>query len=352
MTSFPCRRLPQRRAASIRNAERAGRAIRCARASRRKSGMPPVVIEPPKRRPAPTARNISARPRPREGARPPDCSRWRNSLRRFARRARSPTCARGPGRAKSAPDGDAPGFDHPNTTHYSIVDRLPATRSRTHLRSIWCGGVGLVAEGNRHRRSTTSSTISPPSPARPTPSALIGLTPTRTGPEQAAAVLDDADHRAQGRQAASSVTGSPGGSRIITAVLQILSQRDRSQAWRIAEAVAAPAHPSPMAARRSRCRTPDSRAAALRCAGRRAATTSRLRRPSDVGQLDPGDARRLRRRRRHPHRAARWRRGIESKGPEKRSLPLRLDTGSRVTATDPAMYPELRSEARVPRGWQ
>ncbi len=43
----------------------------------------------------------------------------------------------------------------------------------------------------------------------------------RAGAEQAAAVVDDADHRAEGRQAVL-VTGSPGGSRIITAVLQVL----------------------------------------------------------------------------------------------------------------------------------
>ena len=84
------------------------------------------------------------------------------------------------------------------------------------------------------------------------------------------------------------VTGSPGGSRIITAVLQvILNVIDRKLS--IADAVARAAHPSSMVARRGHGRAriaarPDPRAA------RRAAIPWWSGLPPHLGQFDPGDA--------------------------------------------------------------
>ena len=56
-------------------------------------------------------------------------------------------------------------------------------------------------------------------------------------PRQAAAVLHDAGDRAEGRQAVS-VTGSPGGSRIISTVLQVINVLDHEMS--LADALTAP----------------------------------------------------------------------------------------------------------------
>ena len=86
--------------------------------------------------------------------------------------------------------------------------------------------------------STTSSTISPPSRARPTPMGSSAATPMRPGPgKRPLSSMTPTIVLKNGRPFL--VTGSPGGSRIITAVLQVISNViDRKLP--IADAVAAP----------------------------------------------------------------------------------------------------------------
>ena len=86
--------------------------------------------------------------------------------------------------------------------------------------------------------STTSSTISPPRPARRTPTVSSAATPMRRG--RASARSPRWRRRSCCATAASFlVTGTPGGSRIITTVLQVILNVVDHQ-MNIAEAVAAP----------------------------------------------------------------------------------------------------------------
>ena len=115
--------------------------------------------------------------------------------------------------------------------------RATATRSPTPTRSISATASAWSPKAPASC-STTSSTISPPRPARRTPMAWSAATPTRRA--AASARSPRCRRRSCCATAASFlVTGTPGGSRIITMVLQVILNVIDHQ-MNIAEAVAAP----------------------------------------------------------------------------------------------------------------
>ena len=86
-----------------------------------------------------------------------------------------------------------------NTTHFSIVDRCGNAVANTYTLNF-SYGVGLVADGtgvllNNELDDFTAA------PGAPNAYGLVGFEANAAGPGQAAAVVDDADHRAEGRQA-------------------------------------------------------------------------------------------------------------------------------------------------------
>ena len=123
-----------------------------------------------------------------------------------------------------------------NTTHFSVVDR-DGQRGRQHLpRSISATGSALSPRAPASC-STTSSTISPPSRARPTRSAWSAAPPTRRPGKRPLSSMTPTIVLKNGKPLL--VTGAPGGSRIITTVLQVVVNAIDFQEG-IADAVAAP----------------------------------------------------------------------------------------------------------------
>jgi gamma-glutamyltranspeptidase/glutathione hydrolase len=144
-----------------------------------------------------------------------------------------------PARARPAADigaGDAPAFERPNTTHYSIVDQYGNAVANTYTLNLNFG-VGLIAEGTGILLNNELDDFAA-KPGAPNAFGLIGFEANAPGPRKRplssmtpTIVLKD--------NTPFLVTGSPGGSRIITAVLQILvNVIDHRMS--IAEAVAAP----------------------------------------------------------------------------------------------------------------
>jgi gamma-glutamyltranspeptidase / glutathione hydrolase len=144
-----------------------------------------------------------------------------------------------PNRAKPSSEiraGNAPGFEHPNTTHYSIVDQFGNAVATTYTLNLNYG-VGLVAEGTGILLNNELDDFAA-KPGAPNAFGLIGYDANAPGPSKRplssmtpTIVLKDGKPYI--------VTGSPGGSRIITAVLQILIHVIDYRMG-IAEAVAAP----------------------------------------------------------------------------------------------------------------
>ncbi len=144
-----------------------------------------------------------------------------------------------PNRARPSSEvraGDAPSFEHPNTTHYSIVDRFGNAVANTYTLNLNYG-VGLVAEGTGILLNNELDDFAT-KPGTPNAFGLIGYDANAPGPRKRplssmtpTIVLKDSKPYL--------VTGSPGGSRIITAVLQILLNVIDFRMG-IAEAVAAP----------------------------------------------------------------------------------------------------------------
>ena len=144
-----------------------------------------------------------------------------------------------PNRAKPSSEirsGDAPSFEHPNTTHYSIVDRFGNAVANTYTLNLNYG-VGLVAEGTGILLNNELDDFAA-KPGAPNAFGLIGYDANAPGPSKRplssmtpTIVLKDGKPYI--------VTGSPGGSRIITAVLQVLLNVIDYRMG-IAEAVAAP----------------------------------------------------------------------------------------------------------------
>ena len=115
--------------------------------------------------------------------------------------------------------GEAPTFDHANTTHYSIVDSDGNAVANTYTLNLNYG-VGLVAEGTGILLNNELDDFAA-KPGSPNAFGLIGYDANAPGPSKRplssmtpTIVLKDGKPFL--------VTGSPGGSRIITAVLQIL----------------------------------------------------------------------------------------------------------------------------------
>ena len=86
-----------------------------------------------------------------------------------------------------------------NTTHFSIVDRFGNAVSNTYTLNF-SYGVGLVAAGTGVLLNNELDDFAA-KPNTPNAYGLHRLQGQRAGPRQAAAVVDDADDRAQGRQA-------------------------------------------------------------------------------------------------------------------------------------------------------
>ena len=117
-----------------------------------------------------------------------------------------------------------------------MVDRYGNAVSNTYTLNF-SYGLGMVAEGTGVLLNNELDDFAAK------PRCAQCLRPRRrrgqcAGPRQAAAVVDDARRIVLKDGKPFLVTGSPGGSRIITTVLQVMHQRDRS--WNaIADAVAA-----------------------------------------------------------------------------------------------------------------
>jgi gamma-glutamyltranspeptidase/glutathione hydrolase len=114
------------------------------------------------------------------------------------------TCA--PSSTASAPTpsdkikaADPAGFEGDNTTHYSVVDRFGNAVANTYTINL-SYGVGLIAEGTGVLLNNELDDFAA-APGVPNAFGLVGYEANEPGTEQAAALLDDADHRAPQRQA-------------------------------------------------------------------------------------------------------------------------------------------------------
>ena len=152
-----------------------------------------------------------------------DAARATSIANRASRRTRSPTPIR-------------PSFEGNNTTHYSVVDRHGNAVANTYTLNL-SYGVGLVAEGTGVLLNNELDDFAA-APGAPNAFGLVGYEANAPGPNKRplssmtpTIVLKD------GRPFL--VTGSPGGSRIITAVLQVLLNVIDHR-MTIAEAVQAP----------------------------------------------------------------------------------------------------------------
>jgi gamma-glutamyltranspeptidase/glutathione hydrolase len=144
-----------------------------------------------------------------------------------------------PARARPSAEiraGNAPAFEHPNTTHYSIVDQYGNAVANTYTLNLNFG-VGLIAEGTGILLNNELDDFAV-KPGAPNAFGLIGYEANAPGPRKRplssmtpTIVLKDGKPFL--------VTGSPGGSRIITAVLQVLINVIDFRMG-MAEAVAAP----------------------------------------------------------------------------------------------------------------
>ena len=137
-------------------------------------------------------------------------------------------------RARSAPANRPPEGD--NTTHFSVVDRYGNAVSNTYTLNF-SYGVGLVAEGTGVLLNNELDDFAA-KPGAPNAYGLIGDEANAPGPgKRPLSSMTPTIVLKDGKPFL--VTGSPGGSRIITAVLQVvLNVIDRGMA--IASAVSAP----------------------------------------------------------------------------------------------------------------
>jgi gamma-glutamyltranspeptidase/glutathione hydrolase len=115
--------------------------------------------------------------------------------------------------------GDPASFEGDNTTHFSVVDRFGNAVANTYTLNL-SYGVGLVAEGTGVLLNNELDDFAA-APGAPNAFALIGFDANAPGPNKRplssmtpTIVLKDGKPFL--------VTGSPGGSRIITVVLQVL----------------------------------------------------------------------------------------------------------------------------------
>jgi gamma-glutamyltranspeptidase/glutathione hydrolase len=132
--------------------------------------------------------------------------------------------------------GNAPAYESPNTTHFSVVDRFGNAVANTYTLNLNYG-VGLVAEGTGILLNNELDDFAA-KPGSPNAFGLVGGAANAPGPNKRplssmtpTIVLKDGKPYL--------VTGSPGGSRIITAVLQVVLNVLEFH-LPIADAVAAP----------------------------------------------------------------------------------------------------------------
>ena len=191
-----------------------------------------------------------------------------------------------------------------NTTHFSVVDRFGNAVANTYTLNF-SYGVGLVAEGTGILLNNELDDFAA-KPGAPNAFGLLGGDANAPGPgKRPLSSMTPTIVLKDGKPFL--VTGSPGGSRIITAVLQVIIERDRPQACR-----------SPRRSRRRACITNGCPTRSWSSAAFRPISIRALEArghtvvagtAADLGELDPGDAGRPRRRRRQPH-AGGTRRGV------------------------------------------
>ena len=117
--------------------------------------------------------------------------------------------------------GREPAGGDPHTTHFSVVDRQGNTVAVTTTMNSFYGIRAVVEGGGLPAEQRDGRLLSEAGGAEPVrPRAGRG---ERHRARQAPALGDDADHRARSRGETPLVLGSPGGSTIITNVLQNLS---------------------------------------------------------------------------------------------------------------------------------
>ena len=118
--------------------------------------------------------------------------------------------------------GDAPSFEHPNTTHFSIVDGFGNAVANTYTLNLNYG-VGLVAEGTGILLNNELDDFAA-KPGSPNAFGLIGYDANAPGPSKRPLSSMTPTIVLRGGQPVL-VLGSPGGPRIISAVLLVLLNR-------------------------------------------------------------------------------------------------------------------------------
>ncbi len=139
--------------------------------------------------------------------------------------------------ARDIPAGGATPREGDNTTHYSVVDRFGNAVANTYTLNF-SYGLGLVADGTGILLNNELDDFAA-KPGAPNAYGLVGGDANAPGPgKRPLSSMTPTIVLKDGKPFL--VTGSPGGSRIITAVLQVIVNVDRPQAARSREAVAAP----------------------------------------------------------------------------------------------------------------
>ncbi len=227
----------------------------------------------------PTARCSSAIPE--RSTAPVDAAHLESLCRRAARRA-SIRSARGR-QPTSAPAARQREGD--NTTHFSVVDRFGNAVSNTYTLNL-SYGVGLVAEGTGILLNNELDDFAA-KPGAPNAFGLVGGDANAPGPgKRPLSSMTPTIVLKDGKPFL--VTGSPGGSRIITTVLQvIINVIDRGMT--LAARGRRAAHPSPMAAGRGRAVERGFSPELMRALEARGHTLAGAD-AQRLGQLDPGHA--------------------------------------------------------------
>ena len=265
----------------------------------------------------------------------------------------SPTRRRRPPTSSAGKPADTEGQ---NTTHFSVIDRDGNAVSNTYTLNF-SYGLGLVADGtgvllNNELDDFTAK------PGTANAYGLVGFNANLPGPgKRPLSSMTPTIVLKDGKPFL--VTGSPGGSRIITAVLQVIANVIDFH-MPIDKAVSAPRLHNQWQPDETYVEPGFAPAVldALKARGHIIVPTE----PLHLGQFDRGDpesrihAAGLCRRRRHAARAARWRRGIEKlKSPP--SLKLRRAAFARSLACQPKLrrsedWSGRRDSNPRPRPWQ
>ena len=150
-------------------------------------------------------------------------------------------------RARSRPASPQP-YESDQTTHFSVVDADGNAVANTYTLNL-SYGVGLVADGTGVLLNNELDDFAA-KPGAANAFGLIGGDANAPGAAQAPAVVDDARRWCSRTGELELVTGSPGGSRIITTVLQIILDII-DHGLNVAEAEDAPRVHDQLAARRT-----------------------------------------------------------------------------------------------------